>query len=152
METIQDNKLVAVHFTLRNDQGDVLETTRDVLPFLYVHGHQQLPLGMEKALEGKRVGDKIDTIIEAEQGFGLRDEGLLQEVPRALLEGDAEIELGMQIAAETEDGPVAVRVVAIDTDIITVDGNHAFAGLRLHFDAEVRNVRDATQEELNGDF
>lgn len=58
----------------------------------------------------------------------------------------------MQIAAETEDGPVAVRVVAIDTDIITVDGNHAFAGLRLHFDAEVRNVRDATQEELNGDF
>lgn len=149
METIQNNKLVALHITIKDDAGELLETTVGTLPMLYIHGHNQLPAGFEKALQGKTIGDTVNAIVEPEHGFGFRDEALLQRVPRNQLEGEADLDIGMQITAQTEDGPIPVRIVAFDDDSITVDGNHVFADLRLHFQAEIRNVRDATAEELN---
>ncbi|AUM13384.1 FKBP-type peptidyl-prolyl cis-trans isomerase [Ketobacter alkanivorans] len=147
-ETIQNNKLVALNITIRDQAGELLETTEGVLPMLYIHGHSQMPVGFERALEGKSIGDRVEAVVQPEHGYGFRDEELLQTVPRHLLEGEAELEIGMQIAAQTEDGPVPVRIVAMDADNITVDGNHVYAGLQLHFSAEVRNVRNATAEEL----
>lgn len=147
-DTIQKDKLVALHITIRNRAGDLLETTEGVLPMLYIHGHNQMPVGFEQALAGKTIGDRVEAVVHPEHGYGLRDEALLQTVPRNLLDGEAELEVGMQISAETEDGPVPVRIVALEADSITVDGNHAYAGLELHFTAEIRNVRDATAQEL----
>lgn len=147
-ETIQNNKLVALNITIRDQAGELLETTEGVLPMLYIHGHNHIPAGFEHALQGKSLGDRVEAVVEPEHGYGFRDEELLQTVPRTALDGEAELEIGMQISAETEDGPVAVRIVAMDADTITVDGNHVYAGLQLHFSAEVRNVRNATEEEL----
>lgn len=149
METIQNGKLVALHFTLKDDTGETIETTKDYLPALYVHGQRQFPKGIETALEGRRTGDVIDSAIEPQQGFGLHNEALLQTLPLDLFESSGhKLEVGMQINATTESGEIPVRVVVVDEDTVTVDGNHAYAGKRLHLHAEIRNVRDATIEEL----
>lgn len=152
MERITKNKLVAFHFTLTDEEGNQLDTTRGMLPMLYVHGHNHLPSGIEAALAGKCIGDQVEAIIPPEQGFGLRDEELLQQVPKSIFEGQQEPEIGMEIQAETADGPVPVRVVAIGDTHITVDGNHAFAGKQLHLNAEIRNVRNATADELRSEL
>ncbi len=152
-DTIENNKLVALHITIRNQQGDILETTEGFLPMVYIHGHNQIPAGFEQALQGKQTGDRVEALVQPEQGYGERDDDLLQTLPRHLLAGNPELknaplETGMQITAETEDGPVPVRIVALDEHSITVDGNHAYAGQTLLFCAEIRNVRDATEKEL----
>lgn len=147
-EIIQNNKLVSLHITIRNLEGDILETTEGFLPMLYIHGHAQIPVGFEQALTGKQTGEKVEARVEPEYGYGQRDEALLQTLPRALLDEATDLQVGMQITAETEDGPVPVRIVALDDATITVDGNHTYAGQTLLFSAEVRNVRDATAQEL----
>ena len=151
-DIIQTNKLVSLHITLHDQSGELLETTVGFLPMLYIHGQKQMPTGFEQALEGKSIGDTVDTLVAPEHGYGQRDEALLQTVPRNLLSGgdglQDGLEVGMQIRAETEDGPLPVRIVALDEDTITVDGNHAYAGKTLRFNAEIRNVRDATADEL----
>ncbi|MAA59734.1 MAG: peptidylprolyl isomerase [Alcanivorax sp.] len=148
IETIANDKLVSLHITIRNLDGEILETTAGVLPMLYIHGRQQIPAGFEQALAGKKVGDQVQARIEPQFGYGVRDETLLQTLPRQLLDADQDLAPGMQITAETEDGPVPVRIVALDDTTITVDGNHAYAGQTLLFSAEIRNVRDATAQEL----
>ena len=147
-ETIQNDKLVALHISIHDQGGTLLETTQGFLPMLYIHGHNQLPIGFEQALSGKRIGDKVQAQVAPEQGYGQRDEELLQTLPRNVLAGTANLEVGMQITAESADGPVPVRIVALDKHSITVDGNHVYAGATLVFSAEVRNIRDATEEEL----
>lgn len=147
-DCIENGKLVSLHITIRDQSGELLESTEGSLPMLYIHGHEQMPTGFEAALAGKRIGDRVEAVVEPEHGYGFRDEALLQQVPRSLLDGEAELELGMQISAETEDGPVPVRIVAMDEHTITVDGNHVYAGMQLKFYAEIRNVRNATPEEL----
>ena len=151
-DTIQNNKLASLHITIHDQNGELLETTVGLLPMLYIHGRDQLPKGFEQALEGKATGDKVEALVSPEYGYGLRDEELLQTVPRSLLSGNSGpedgLEIGMQISAETEDGPVPVRIVDLDEHSITLDGNHAYAGRTLQFTAEIRNVRDATADEL----
>ena len=151
-DTIQDNKLVSLHITIHDQNGELLETTADLLPMLYIHGQNQMPKGFEQALAGKTVGDRVSALIAPEDGYGLRDEALLQTLPRSLLNGQEAqedgLEIGMQITAETEDGPVPVRIVGLDAHSITVDGNHAYAGKTLQFSAEIRNVRNASADEL----
>ncbi|RLU01297.1 peptidylprolyl isomerase [Ketobacter sp.] len=149
-DRIQNNKLVALHIRILDESGELLETTEGFLPMLYVHGHRQMPPGFEQALAGKTTGDKIDVQVPAEFGYGLRDEDLLQTVPRSLLATDTELAIGMEITAETADGPLPVRIVELNEHSITLDGNHVYAGKTLRFVAEIRNVRDATAEELTG--
>ena len=151
MERIENNKLVAFHFTLSDEQGNQLDTTHGMLPMLYIHGQNQIPPRIESALAGHTIGDTVNAVIEAEQGFGLRDESLLQTVPKSLFDGQPELTIGQEITAETDEGSVPVRIVEITDHSVTVDGNHAFAGLRLHLDAQIRNVRDATDSELNSE-
>ena len=151
-DTVQNNKLVSLHITIHDQDGELLETTVGLLPMLYIHGQNQMPKGFEQALAGKTIGDKVEALVPPAYGYGPRDEALLQTVPRSLLSGnngqEDGLEIGMQITAETEDGPVPVRIVDLDEHSITVDGNHAYAGKTLHFTAEIRNVRDATADEL----
>ena len=87
--------------------------------------------------------------IPPEQGYGQRDEALVQVVARDLFEGVDELEVGMQFRARTESGTQIMTVVAIKADTVTIDGNHPLAGVTLNFDVTVVDVRDATAEELN---
>lgn len=145
---IANNRVVAFHYVLKNEQGEELDSSRGQLPLLYLHGHNNILPGLEQALEGHSLGDRFTVTLRPEQGYGVHDPELVQRVPRSALEGANELQLGMQFQAQTEDGEVPVRVIGLDAEHVTVDGNHPLAGQTLLFEIEIRNVRDALPEEL----
>jgi FKBP-type peptidyl-prolyl cis-trans isomerase SlyD len=146
---ISDRKVVSIHYTLTNNDGDVLDTSRGDEPLAYIHGAGNIIAGLENALAGKRAGDRLNVTVEPEQGYGLHDAAMVQRVPRSAFEGIDTIEPGMQFHAETADGLHTVMVVDVDEDTVVVDGNHPMAGKTLNFDVEIAGVREATTDELD---
>jgi FKBP-type peptidyl-prolyl cis-trans isomerase SlyD len=103
---------------------------------------------LEKALEGKQDGNALTVVIPPEEGYGERDEKLIQRVPKRSLQGSGEIKKGMQFQARTDDGMRLFTVTGVIGDMVSLDGNHPLADQTLHFDVEVVSVREATSEEL----
>lgn len=145
---IADNKAVGIHYTLTNDDGVTIDTSRQSgEPLVYLHGYSNIIVGLEEALDGRQVGDTLKVSVNPAEAYGEREEQLIQNVPREAF-GDAQVEPGMQFHAETDEGMRVVTVVEADDNTVTVDGNHPLAGMRLHFDVEVMSIRDASEEEI----
>jgi FKBP-type peptidyl-prolyl cis-trans isomerase SlyD len=140
--------VVAIHYTLKNDAGEVLDSSSGGEPLAYIQGGGNIIPGLEEALEGHVVGDKLDVSIPAEKAYGAQEPGLIQQVPRRHF-GGTDVKPGMRFTAETEQGQRQVVVTRIAGDMVTVDGNHPLAGQALHFSVEITEVRVATEEELS---
>ena len=148
MNVAQD-KVVLIHYTLKNDEGAVIDSSSGGQPLAYIHGQGNIIPGLEKALEGKTTGDKVNVKVDPAEGYGVRDDSLVQQVPRRAFGGVSNIQPGMQFHAQTSQGHTrVVTVTGIKGDMVTVDGNHPLAGENLNFDVEITEVRDATEEEL----
>jgi FKBP-type peptidyl-prolyl cis-trans isomerase SlyD len=146
---IQDNSVVAIDYTLKGDDGSVIDSSEGDSPLLYLHGHSNIVEGLEEALVGLGVGDSLDVIVSPEKGYGTRDDELIFEVPRAHLPDDVEPEKGMQLTMTSDDGEtVPVTITKVMPTTVEVDANHELAGERLHFSVVVREIRNATSEEL----
>ena len=145
---IADRCVAYIHYTLTNDAGEVLDSSEGREPLAYLHGAGNIVPGLEKALEGRKSGDSFTVDVEADQGYGPRHDGLVQEVPRDAFRGVDSVEPGMQFQAQTPQGALSVTVTGVTDDTVTVDGNHPLAGETLHFAIEVTDVREATAEEL----
>jgi len=119
--------------------------------FVYLHGSQKRNLlpALEEALEGKEAGDSANVVIEAGNAYGQRDEDKIQRVPKKIFPQDQELQVGMPFSSATADGTaVNVVITAIEEEEVVVDGNHPLAGVDLHFDIEIMEIRDATEEEI----
>jgi FKBP-type peptidyl-prolyl cis-trans isomerase SlyD len=145
---IAENTVASFHYTLTNDAGEVLDTSRGREPLVYLHGAGNIVPGLEEAMTGRKPGDSFKVDVAPEDGYGNHHEGLVQDVPRAAFQGVDEIEPGMSFQANTPQGVHSVTVTKVTSDTITVDGNHPLAGQTLHFDVEVTDVRAASAEEL----
>jgi len=143
-----DNTVVLIHYTLTSDAGETLDSSEGREPLGYLHGFGNIIPGLENALTGKQAGDKLKVSIKPEEAYGVREEALVQVVPRSAFGGAQDLEVGMQFQAQTPQGVRVVTIVEVEGDDITLDGNHPLAGETLHFDVEVTAVRAATQEEL----
>jgi FKBP-type peptidyl-prolyl cis-trans isomerase SlyD len=146
---IKENHVVSINFTLKNAQGDVLDSTDGEEPLAILIGHENVIPGLEDALVGKKVGDKFDVQITAEEAYGEHDPEAIQTLPLTLFEDIDDLEIGMELMADTEDGPRKILVTAINDGLITVDGNHELAGVDLHFIGEIVEVRDGDEEEID---
>ncbi|MGH8529845.1 MAG: FKBP-type peptidyl-prolyl cis-trans isomerase [Nevskiales bacterium] len=144
---IAERRVAYFHYTLSNADGEVLDSSDGSEPLAYLHGRGNLISGMEKALSGKKAGDKFQITLPPEDGYGLRDGNLVQMVPKSAF-GGAEPKPGMRFQAESDKGPTMVVVTKVEGDLVTVDGNHELAGVTLNFAVEITKVRDATLEEL----
>jgi FKBP-type peptidyl-prolyl cis-trans isomerase SlyD len=140
-------KAVTFHYSLRDDEGTELDSSAGAEPLTYLHGEGNIVPGLEKALEGKQPGDEVKVKVTPEEGYGVRDEGNIRNVPRRKLP-EGKIEPGMRVRLETNHGQIVALVTAIKGDYVTVDTNHPLAGMNLHFEVKVVEVRDATAEEL----
>jgi FKBP-type peptidyl-prolyl cis-trans isomerase SlyD len=144
---IASQKVVTIAYTLKDDGGQVLDTSVDAEPLVYIQGVGSLVPGLEKALEGRGVGDHVSVSIKPDEGYGVRDEAMIRKIPiRKLPEGKAQV--GAQVRVETDVGPMLLLVLAVQGDYATVDPNHPLAGKTLHFEVDVVGIRDATEEEL----
>ena len=147
--TIAENKVVTIEYTLKNDAGEVLDTSEGREPLVYLHGAKNIIPGLENALSGKTPGDSVSVRIEPAEAYGERDDSMKQEVPRDMF-GDEEVQVGMQYHAQSPEGEMLVVTVIDANDThVTVDGNHPLAGQHLNFDVEVKDVRDASDEEIS---
>ncbi|MCB0340910.1 MAG: peptidylprolyl isomerase [Pseudobdellovibrionaceae bacterium] len=141
--------VVTMDYTLTNDQGEVLDSSKGREPLPYLHGHRNIITGLEKVIEGKAKGDQLNVKVAPAEGYGERDESLVQVVPKSEFEGAGELEVGMQFQTHTQDGLQIFQIVKIAGEDVTVDGNHPLAGESLHFEVTITDVREATPEELS---
>ena len=146
---ISSHKVVIIDYTVTDEQGEVIDTSKDEEPLAYIHGTSNLIPGLEKALEGKSAGDSLNVDVPPEEAYGLRDETSLQVVSREQFEGVDDLQVGMQFEAQDDDDVQLVTIAAIDGGDVTLDANHPLAGITLHFEVSIVDVRDATQEELD---
>ncbi|RME72365.1 MAG: peptidylprolyl isomerase [Planctomycetota bacterium] len=148
-ETIGKDSVVHIDYTLRNDAGEVIDKSAEGKPLPYLHGHGQIVPGLEKALEGKAVGESFSVTIPAAEGYGERSEEAIFEIPRDRLPEGLEPQVGMELAAQSPDGQVLrFRLIEIGEDTVKADANHPLAGQDLHFDITVAKIRPATSEEI----
>lgn len=146
---IAANKAVSIDYTLTNDAGDVIDSSAGGAPLVYLHGAGNIIVGLEKALEGKNVGDELSVAIEPEDAYGEYSAELVATLTREMFEGVDELEVGMQFHASAPDGGMQIVTIRdIDGDDVTVDGNHPLAGQRLNFKVKVVDVREANAEEI----
>ena len=144
---VADNMAVSIHYTLTDDDGEVLDSSIGEEALVFLQGSGNIISGLENAMVGKVAGDKFNVRIAPEEAYGELMEDMIQVISRDMFEGIDDIEVGMQFHADVSSGSGIVTVVSIDDDNITIDGNHPLAGLALTFDVEVIDVRPATEEE-----
>ena len=145
---ITKDQVVAIDYTLTDDQGQVLDTSEGSEPLWYLHGAKGIIPGLERELDGKQTGDHLEVAITPKDGYGERNDSLRQSVSRDQFDDNQELELGMQFRVDSGNEPLIVTIVEITDDTVTVDGNHPLAGMNLNFDVTVREIRAATPEEL----
>jgi FKBP-type peptidyl-prolyl cis-trans isomerase SlyD len=148
LATAGDGKVVTIHYTLRDDDGDVIDTSDGSEPLEYLHGAGNIVPGLETAMVGKAVGDKFKVTVSPAEGYG-EVKGEPRPVPRNAFPDDADIEPGSQFFVRGQDGePFPVWVAGFDGEDVLIDPNHPLAGENLHFEIEVTAIRDASKEEV----
>ena len=146
---IEKDRVVSIDYQLKNAQGDVIDASEPGEPLVYLHGNQNLIPGLEKRMEGKKADDKLQGVIAPAEGYGERDDELVFAVPRKEFAEPDKVQVGMQFQAQQADGVHIVTVASLTDEEVTVDANHPLAGQSLHFDVTVREVREASAEELS---
>ncbi len=146
--TVADNCVVKIDYTLKNNQGQVLDSSSEKAPLAYIHGKGNLISGLEKELSGMKVGDRTEVVLQPSEAYGERSEELVTSVPRTELAQIPELKEGIQLQAQTAQGVQVLTVAEIKEDTVTLDANHPLAGEVLNFDVKVVDVREATAEEI----
>jgi FKBP-type peptidyl-prolyl cis-trans isomerase SlyD len=145
---IGDQKVVTLHYTLTDNDGKVIDKSEDG-SFAYLHGASNIIPGLEDALTGKSAGEEMSVAVSPEQAYGVRDESMLQQVPKNMFEDTSQIAVGTQFHAQGPNGEMlVVTVMDVQEEHVVVDGNHPLAGVELNFDVKIIDVRDASEEEV----
>ena len=145
---IGDQKVVTLHYTLTDNDGKVIDKSDDG-SFAYLHGARNIIPGLETALAGKAAGDELTVTVPPEEAYGLRNESMMQQVPKTMFEDGSQIDIGSQFHAQGPNGEMlVVTVMEVQDEHVVIDGNHPLAGVDLNFDVKVVDVRDASAEEI----
>jgi FKBP-type peptidyl-prolyl cis-trans isomerase SlyD len=142
------NSVVLMDYTVKDDEGNLIDTSAGQDPLAFILGMGNIIPGLERAFIGKKKGDSFQVRVKPDEGYGERDEALVEVVPRSQFAGIKDLRPGMQLQAQTDDEVMVVTVVKLTDKEVTVDANHPLAGKTLNFDVAVVDVRTATQEEL----
>ena len=150
MTAIGEGSVATIHYTLSNDEGKVLDTSRGGEPLAFLAGAGNIVTGLENALIGKKVGDTVQVVVPPEDGYGEVTGDGPQAVPkREFGKHASDLREGMPLRLQASDGsPVVVWIHEIRGSRVFIDTNHPLAGKTLHFDVEVLDLREASAEEV----
>ncbi len=146
---IEERKVVSFHYTLSNDEGEQMESSREGNPMVYLHGYRNIIPGLENAMAGKDVGDTFEVTVEPKEAYGERNPNAVQRLSAKLFPEPRKLRPGQMVQLQTKQGPMQAVVVKVGRFNIDVDANHPLAGQTLTFDVEIIDIRDATQEEID---
>lgn len=153
---IEKNKVVSLIYELRVDgtNGEVVESLKDDKPLTFIYGTGALLPKFEDNINGLKVGDAFNFLLECEDAYGKATEEALVEIPKHVfeVEGQFDNELVCEGNAipmmDGEGNRLNGVVVAVNPETITMDFNHPLAGDNLHFSGKVVEIREATEEEI----
>ena len=156
--TISDQKVVSISYDLsvtdENQQKVLVESAEAEEPMVFLFGHSGLPEEFENQLQGKNAGDAFNFSLTPEQAYGDYDEQAIVEIPKQVFEIDGKLDLQMLEPgnflpmADNEGNQMQAKVIEVGPENVTMDFNHPLAGMVMHFDGKVQDVRDATPDEL----
>lgn len=145
---IAPQRVVTLHYVLSDDQGQVLDDSRRRQhPLEYLHGHDNILAGLERALSGQETSASLDVTLPPGEAYGERDEALVREVGRDAFPVE-ELAPGMRFQTPGDDGPEIVTLLDVADDRVRIDTNHPLTGHTLHYRLEVLEVREANRAEL----
>ncbi|HRX70796.1 MAG: peptidylprolyl isomerase [Gammaproteobacteria bacterium] len=147
MKATQD-RVVSLHYTLTDDHGLLLDSSRGRDPLAYLHGHGHIIQGLESALEGCEAGFSGSVRVPPADAYGEYDPQGVFEAPRDQFPPGEDIQAGMRVQAEGPQGIVNFTVLSANDQGVMLDANHPLAGKTLNFEVEVLEVRQATDQEL----
>ncbi len=148
-DTIRDGAVVSLAYTLKLQNGEVIDYSEVDEPLEYLHGADNIIPGLEKELTGLQVGAEKDVRVNPAEGYGEYDPDDVEVVERQALPRNIEMKLGMVLAIRDDEGNLSEAYVReIAPDSVTLDFNHPLAGQPLFFSVQVIGVREATPEEV----
>ena len=149
-QVIENDKVVSMHYTLKDDEGNVIDSSDGQDPLTYLHGASNIIPGLESALTGKSLGDKLEVRVEPKDAYGEPTPELVQTVELKMFEGVEEVEPGMvfQVQAGENQPPQRIMVRSVEGEEVVVDGNHPLAGVTLNFAVDITEIRAASETEI----
>lgn len=145
---IEEKKVAVIDYTVKTAEGQLIDTSKGTEPLAFLCGFHNIVPGLENALIGKAIGEQVEVVVKPEDAYGQYNQDLIKEVPLNAFQGVDKVEAGMQFHAESPNGPQLITVTKVEDELVTVDGNHPLAGIDLHFDVTIKEVRDASEEEI----
>jgi FKBP-type peptidyl-prolyl cis-trans isomerase SlyD len=159
MAQISEKKVVTITYDLsvtdENQEKVLVESAEADAPMVFLFGQSGLPEEFERQLDGKQAGDAFSFSLTPEQAYGEYDEQAVVDIPKNVFEIEGQVDNEMlQIGnflpmADNQGHHMQGKVVEIGEDAVKMDFNHPLAGMIMHFDGKVADVREATQEELD---
>jgi len=138
---IKKGSEVTFHYELKNDKGDLLDSTFGGEPVHYVHGEGEIVEGLETFLEGEEPGFEAKVTIEPEKAYGVTREDLVVFASPENFDDSVELKVGESVETEDPEGNVVqFRIVEIEEDKVYLDGNHPLANQTLEYRVEVVEV------------
>jgi FKBP-type peptidyl-prolyl cis-trans isomerase SlyD len=144
---IRKNRVITLHYTIRDQNDTLLETTVGKIPLSFIYGRNQILNGIETALKGKKTGDTLELTIPKDKAYGERDDSLTSILPASALQGVEEIKPGMHFEMPHDEGVHVATVIEVKGREVIIDNNHPLAGKDLHVHVEILDIRDMTPEE-----
>ena len=141
-------KVIGFHYTLKNDAGEVLDSSVGGDPMLYLAGSGQILMALDAAINGLAIGDKKSVSLSAKEGYGEVNPAFKMNVKLGQFPPGTEVKPGLQFRISNEPGSPMFRVMNVLGEEVFIDGNHPLAGEALHFDVEITESRAATEDEI----
>ena len=146
--TAENTKVIGFHYTLKNDAGEVLDSSDGGHPMLYLAGSGQILPALDAAMQTLAVGDKKSVTLSPKDGYGEVNAGLKMNVKLGQFPEGTEVKPGLQFRINSEPNSPMFRVINVLGEEVFIDGNHPLAGEALHFDVEITESRAATEDEI----
>jgi FKBP-type peptidyl-prolyl cis-trans isomerase SlyD len=152
---VEENLVITMDYSLSID-GEVIDSSEgeDNDPIIFLQGAGQIISGLEKSINGLKIGDKKLITVEPNEGYGEIDPEAIVEVPKDEFPKDFPLELGIEITVnsddddEESDDEMEATIIAVNDKTVTLDFNHPMAGKTLNFDVHIIDIREATPEEI----
>lgn len=145
---VEKHKAVSINYVVYNDNDEMIDSTQNHGPLMYLHGASNILAVLEKALEGKTQNSRVRVSVPPTEGYGEYIEEMAQSIPLSEFPDADKIKVGVQFQLDTPQGPRIATITAVEDETFTLDMNHPMAGMTLHFDIEVADIRDATPQEI----
>ena len=145
---ISHQKVVGIEYTLKDNAGGIVDSNAGGDPLYFIQGMGTIVPGLEIALNDRALGESFEVEVKAVDGYGEYDPERKRAIPRASVPQLKDVQPGAMLQASGPEGTSVVTVAEVTETEIVIDGNHPMAGKDLFFSISVKEIRDATAEEL----